>query len=327
MSPEEKWQVERVEPVIRPGQLNPPWDNRRAGAAHVLKIGGRYRLYYWGTDPEGFHWICTAEADSVAPIVWRGTGPILGPQRDSEYNAVGPSMPFVLPLNEREWLLFFCAWGRQNKRLPNSTGGAISEDGGRRWRYLAEKPLLAFDRPWDQEATGSVCALHEQGRIRLYYTAIAGYFPKPEGVRTGHGDMIPRISIAYAESIDGVHWSKPHDEPVVQPRGHGVEPYEYVCSKPFILPRASGKGYWLWVNTFGTAYRVHRLESSDGLHWTWLPRRGPEGELGIGPSGAFDDIQRSYPCFLQEANEWRCWFTGNGFGTQGMGYAWKPAEP
>jgi len=208
---ESPWSFLPSNPIIQPGALNPPWDARRAGAAHVLTEADNFRMYYWGTDPAGQHWICTAVASRERPEEWHGTGVALGPQTETVYN--------------------------------------------------------------------------------------------------------------------DIRWTKPLPAPVVQPRGLAVEPFEYICSKPFILRRSGGKGYWLWVNTFGTAYRVHRLWSRDGLQWEWLPRLGPDGELGVGSKGAFDDVQRSYPCFVEEGTEWLCWYTGNGFGTNGMGLARKPAEP
>ena len=77
----------------------------------------------------------------------------------------------------------------------------------------------------------------------------------------------------------------------------------------------------MWVNTFGTAYRVHRLFSSDGVQWEWGERCGPDGELGVGDAGAFDDRQRSYPNIVADKDVLHCWFTGNQFGATGMGYA------
>ena len=77
----------------------------------------------------------------------------------------------------------------------------------------------------------------------------------------------------------------------------------------------------MWVNTFGTAYRVHRLGSSDGIHWDWTERYGPDGELAVGDGGSFDDEQRSYPSVVLANGELRCWYTGNKFGVTGMGYA------
>lgn len=161
--------------------------------------------------------------------------------------------------------------------------------------------------------------MRENGLFRMYYTAIGRYVRKPEGVESGHGDVLPDIGIAYAESTDGIHWEKPLDRLVVSPRGFGVTPYEYICSKPCIIKMDDV--YVMWVNTFGTAYRVHRLTSKDGLVWQWGDRRGPDGELGVGEKGCFDDHQRSYPVVVCERDVFHCWFTGNGFGSTGMGYA------
>jgi hypothetical protein len=158
----------------------------------------------------------------------------------------------------------------------------------------------------------------------MYYTAVGKYFQKPEGVSTGHGNTIPEIGIAYAESTDGIHWEKPVDHLVVAPRGFGVDPYEYICSKPCVVRQPNG--YVMWVNTFGSAYRVHRLVSRDGLTWQWSKRMGPEGELGVGAPGNFDDRQRSYPTIITCKGEWHCWYTGNMFGETGIGYAVAPEQ-
>lgn len=307
-------------PVIRPGQLHPEFDAKRAGAAHVIRLGDRYRMVYWGTGAGG-NYILQAEAPVERPNDWRALGgALIGPQPETDYNTFGPGFPFLLPVTESYWLLYFCGWGKSvDGKLPNTTGVAISENGGGSWRYYDRNPVIALDRPYDREGTGSVWVLLEDGRFRMYYTAIGSYGPKPEGVPTGHGDRIPAIGIAYAESTDGLHWEKPLKDWMVRPRGFGVEPYEYICSKPAVIRDSSG--YTLWVNTFGTAYRVHRLTSPDGLAWTWSPRVGADGELGVGAPGAFDDHQRSYPCLVRESGKLQCWYTGNGFGDTGMGYA------
>ena len=208
---------------------------------------------------------------------------------------------------------------RKDGKLPNTTGVAVSDDGGETWRYHSEHPIIPPDRPYDAEGSGSVWVLHDNGLFRMYYTSIGRYYPRPEGAETGHGDTIPRIGIAYAESRDGLHWEKPLDHLVVAPRGFGVTPYEYICSKPCVVRERDG--YVMWVNTFGTAYRVHRLVSSDGLRWEWAERLGPDGELGVGSEGAFDDEQRSYPTVVSSGENLHCWFTGNRFGATGIGYA------
>jgi hypothetical protein len=203
-------------------------------------------------------------------------------------------------------------------KIPNTTGVAISEDQGASWRYVGDEPILPLDRPWDRSGTGSVCVLHEAGQFRMYYTAIGDYFQRPAGVQTGHGDIIPRIGIGYAVSTDGIHWTKHGDDLLIAPRGFETEPYEYICSKPFVVREAGG--YRMWVNTFGPAYRVRSLTSPDGLNWTWQPS-GSDGDLGVGESAAFDDRQRCYICTVAAENGYRAWYTGNGFGATGIGYA------
>jgi hypothetical protein len=315
------WTIPSDEPVIAPGRLNPPYDSAHAGAAHVIRRGDAYTLLYWGKGPAG-NVILRADSPVEEPNRWRGAGgPLIAAQPETDYNHNGPSFPFLLPVTDDYWLLYFCAWGKKKAdgKLANTTGAAVSEDGGRSWRYPKTEPLLPLDRPWDCNGTGSVWVLRENGLFRMYYTAIGRYFPRPEGVETGHGAVIPEIGIAYAESRDGLAWTKPVPGLLVRPRGFAVEPYEYICSKPCVLK--DEKGYTLWVNTFGTAYRVHRLTSPDGLAWKWADRVGPDGELGVGAPGAFDDHQRSYPTLVRHGNGYRCWFTGNQFGATGMGYA------
>ena len=68
-----------------------------------------------------------------------------------------------------------------------------------------------------------------------------------------------------------------------------MKPWKIFGTMP-VLPR-----YTLWVNTFGTAYRVHRLTSQDGFNWSWSPRIGADGELSTGATGAYDDRHLSFP--------------------------------
>jgi len=314
-----QWTLDPNNPVVRPGQLNPGLDDRHAGAAHIVQVDDTYLMYYWGGGGKG-NVICVAKCPVARPNEWKGLGHVLEPQPEMDYNCVGPSFPFVLPIDEKNWLMYFAGWGkhRKDRKLPNTTGLAISEDGGLTWRYHQNNPIIALDKPWDSEGTGSVSVVKVDNEFRMYYTSLGEYFKKPEGVSTGHGDVIPRIGIAYAVSKDGIGWKKPLDGFLVGPRGFGTEPYEYIVSKPFVM--RDGAVWRMWVNTFGTAYRIRSLISNDGLNWTWVAS-GPDGDLGVGEPGAFDDVQRCYVSAIKHGSEYRLWYTGNGFGATGMGYA------
>jgi len=216
--------------------------------------------------------------------------------------------------------MYICGWGiaRADGKLPNTTGVAFSDDAGQSFYYRHETPILSTDQPWDQEGTGSVFVRREREQFQMYYTAIGHYFDKPGGVETGHGDVIPRIGIGFAVSDDGVDWVKPQDDLMLSPRGFETEPYEYISSKPFLLKEDDG--WRMWLHTFGTAYRVRSLFGRDGLNWEWQ-ESGIDGEFGIGKEGCFDDRQRCYVSVMKFGDTYRCWYTGNGFGQTGMGYA------
>ena len=313
------WSFPNLDPSVAPG-LNGELDARHAGACSIIESASRYHLFYWGIGSDGVYRIGRAMSSVDSPNDWQPGGSILQSQPDIDYNSVGPSFPEVVVVNDDEWLLYFGAWGgkRDDGKLPNRTGAAASHDGGKTWEYVKDEPVISLDQNYDCSGTGSVSVLYEAGLFRMYYTAIGEYFEKPVGVQTGHGDFIPRIGIGYAESENGIEWHKPYDELMVAPRGFGTEPYEYISSKPCVIREESG--YRMWLSTFGTAYRIRSLVSTDGLHWNWNPS-GIDGEFGIGAKGAFDDHQRSYACVIRHQEEYRCWYTGNGFGRSGMGYA------
>ena len=312
------WDIDQARQVIQPGQLFGDLDASCAGACHVIQVGNRYRMYYWAGGADGSR-ICIAESPVEDPNAWESVKVALERQPENVYNEIGPGFPFVVPRNDGPWMMYFCGWGRTKEDgMPRTRAGlARSHDKGLTWEYIQDAPIIPSDRPWDAEGTGSVHVLYESGLFRMYYTSKGSYYPRPEGVETGHGDTIPDIGIGYAISDDGMNWTKPLHHWLIGPRRFTAEPYEYICSKPCIV--REDKGYRMWVNTFSTRYRIRSLWSTNGMNWHWNPSP-PDGELGVGPEGAFDDEQRSYISVVKYKDEYRCWFTGNGFGANGMGY-------
>jgi hypothetical protein len=314
------WNIPDANPVIAPGQLHPGVDDAHAGAAHVLKLDTCFRIYYWGSGPLG-HVILMAESPLDSPNDWRPVGgPLLEAVPESEHLHNGPSFPFVLPYKGDTWLMYVGCWGKADpaRPLPNTTAVAVSDDAGLSWRYATDKPCISLDKTWDSTGTGSVSVVKAARGLRMYYTSLGPWFDKPPNVQSGHGDRIPLIGVGYAESDDGISWRKPLDGLMVKPREFGFEPYEYINSKPFVM--RDGEGWRMWISTFGTAYRIRSLVSQDGLEWTRVPSDA-DGDLGVGNAGAFDDQQRCYASVVRDGSLLRMWFTGNGFGRTGIGYA------
>ncbi len=313
------WNIEEGRRVLAPGQLFGEQDATRVAAGHVLRLGDRFRMYYWGAGNDGFNRICIAESPVDDPNAWEPVGIALERQPDSEYNSIGPGFPFVLPRDDGPWLMYYCGWGEPPEpgRVNNSTGVALSDDQGLTWRYHETHPVLPFDQPYDQQGTGSVWVVRSGDVYEMFYTSLSNYYAKPEGVVTGHGDVIPDIGIGYARSTDGLVWEKPLKHLLLTPRRFGALPYEYIVSKPCII--RDGAGFRMWVNTFSDHYRIRSLWSPNGKNWVWNASCAV-GELGVGPEGAFDDEQRSYLTVVKDGDVYHGWYTGNQYGLEGIGY-------
>ena len=98
------WKLDVANPIIKPG-FNGEADAKRAGAAHVVEVGSRYLMYYWGSGVDGYHRICVAESESGAPTGWKPRGSVLERQAETDYNFRGPGFPFVLPREDGPWLM------------------------------------------------------------------------------------------------------------------------------------------------------------------------------------------------------------------------------
>ena len=317
------WHVPQDGPVITPGQLNPGFDDAHAGAGHVVRVGDRLIMAYWAS---GRHEnaICAAEAPLDDVNAWRGVGCWLTPRDDAPFLAAGPRFPWLLPLTDSHWQLYFLARGRptDRQRWPSTIGVAESHDAGATWTYLTDEPIVAPDRPYDREATGSLCVFRAGDGFRMIYTGISAFVDAPPGARVGDPNPIMRIGLCLAESDDGVTWHKPLDEYLIAPRGFAADPYEHYVAKPCVVP--VGDGYRMWVSARGFRYRIRSLISADGLHWRWLDAPRPDGtdsDLPNGSPGGFDSKFRCYASVVRIEDNWHMWFSGNGYGRTGMGYA------
>jgi predicted GH43/DUF377 family glycosyl hydrolase len=125
------------------------------------------------------------------------------------------------------------------------------------------------------------------------------------------------VNIGHATSSDGVEWVK-DAEPVLRPRLDAVKPFEAVVSKPSIVH--AGGWYHMWLSVFcmeDRGYRLNYARSKDGLRWE---RFADEAVLPLTPGG-FDSENQSYANVIASGAEWWMFYSGNRFGTTGIGLA------
>ena len=166
------------------------------------------------------------------------------------------------------------------------------QEGLQRVFHAAEKhpgnPIIPAERPWEQmgpypgpDIYGSV--LWDEGKLRMWYRCYT-----------------PTQLVCYAESLDGIHWTKPNlgvcqlggstENNIVlgvAPDPDPDAPYQGAsqCNFPLVFKRpwASDpeKRYVLFC--YALDYRKHRAAySSDGLHWTFAPETK---QTGLFPGG------------------------------------------
>lgn len=150
----------------------------------------------------------------------------------------------------------------------------------------------------------------------MWYASCTGWrqiFAHPE----------PLYHIKYAESDDGIHWTK---------RGQVCVDYddfaEAICC-PVVYTEA---GVFKMLYSYRSAshyrtdpaqsYRLGYAESPDGLRWTRLDDR-----VGIAPSAeGWDSQMIAYCCRYARDGLTYLFYNGNGFGKSGLGYAVLAAE-
>ena len=302
-----------------------PRSSLRVSAPSVVKLkDGRLRMYFWtmgfpdgkhAPDAKPFHYIFAAEASPKDPFHWHlvKQEPMLGPAPSGNIRDAGPSFPWVVPRSDGPWLMYYGAWGSwaPPRELSNRTGLATSSDKGMTWKVLKET-VLPLGRPGSDDAglTGSVDVMRlATDRYMMWYTA---------GFRYQMVGDIYRglVNIAMARSSDGVHWVK-YREPALRPRLGAVPQFEAVVSKPSVL-RINGV-YHMWFSIFDmhdVGYRLGYARSPDGVKW----HRYYQEVLPLTPGG-FDSVNQSYPCVIDMGKQLWMFYTGNSFGSTGIGFA------
>ena len=89
-------------------------------------------------------------------------------------------------------------WYTGQARGHSFIGYAESED-GIRFRRVMDEPVLFCERAWEGFSVMNPCVLYENGKYRMWYAAGETYEPNV---------------LAYAESKDGLHWSKSPINPI-----------------------------------------------------------------------------------------------------------------
>ncbi|MFN0168119.1 MAG: hypothetical protein ACKV22_16970 [Bryobacteraceae bacterium] len=178
-------------------------------------------------------------------------------------------------------------------------------EGGARLRLhhpVRKEIALEHDAPWEGRGSGYHTVFRDGERFRLYYKS----WNMPEVTGKAGG-----LVIAYAESRDGIRWTKPdlglveyngsRKNNIILDKVNGNEPHDF---SPFIDPKpgTAGDARYKAVGFGRTPRGLYAFKSADGLHWT-LMKPTPiitQGAFDTQNIAFWDPNIRKYRCYLRD---------------------------
>lgn len=251
------------------------------------------------------------EAGNPSNIIYIYNKPVFQKGTRGSFDDSG-TMPSWFLEHDGNLLMYYTAWNKSveaSYRL--SIGLAVSEDMGLSFKRMFNGPIMdrnMYDPIW----VGQPCVLKEKDVWRMWYLSC-------EKIEMIHHHPEPFYNVKYAESSDGIHWTRNNDvcidfEPgTIDAIGR---PCVYVENGVYKMLHSNRKadGY---RDQKEAAYCIGYSESKDGIHWNRL-----DDLAGITKSETgWDSLMNEYcSTYLHDGIRYLI-YNGNGFGKSGFGYA------
>jgi hypothetical protein len=275
---------------------------------------------------------CSADTASITPLKWQKVessttglhGSILGLGAPGSFDEVGNFTVSAFKdgdttflyyggaeaggdcggINNAHWRIGLATStdGLNFTRVPgDQTGGAVVDNGdaGRFDSFLTYRPFVLKD--------GAVW--------RMWYNGSDKPF-KDCHVAPGPSQLADDRRIGYAESADGVHWTKLYDgdgpDGSVLPLGAQGQIDAQQVGYVWVLKDGTQYKMYYSANDVTNTWRVALAVSTDARHWTKRPGKSTGGAvLDIGPGGAFDVACAYQPTVVKERPDlYRMWYRG-----------------
>ncbi len=281
------------------------WMASHAGPSFVDIVENRALVYLTGRDTNNVSRIGIVEISLEGEkhrVISISPKPVFDVGEMGSFDESGVSYPWLVKKDNRIYM-YYVGWVAGGlTRFQNSTGLAISHDGGKTFQRASRAPILERTDA-EPVSTGSCSVLFEKGRWKMYYTSFDKWEAHPESPR-------PFYNIKLALSEDGIHWIR---------KGEIIVNYknaqEHIIGKPVILK--DGELYRLWYSCRGSRYRIGYAESRDGIHFV---RKDEEVGIDVSPSGWDSEMIEYAFVFDHKGNRYLI-YNGNDFGKTGLGLA------
>lgn len=270
---------------------------------------GTLRLFFSSRDSEDrmLPTFIDVDAENPSRIIRVHNRPLIGLGEPGTFDDSGVTLGSAV---ERDGQLYFYYTGWKRRRVVSfelSIGLLLWDEQSQSLRRVFQGPLIGQDRHHPLLAAGPFVT-NGGNHLKMWYCSGTDWkFPG--------GNPEPIYTVFYAESENGIDWI-PHARPIIDYRYDGE-----VISAPWVI-KTKGK-YFMWYSTRGYAnkaeknYRIGYAESDDSISWQRLDELAG---ISISPSG-WDSEMVCYPCFYPYKDKMYMFYSGNGVGRGGIGYA------
>jgi predicted GH43/DUF377 family glycosyl hydrolase len=162
-SPDAKRWRKLPEPVLDVGPRG-AWDERGVADPYVIRIGGKFYLYFLGQDRAGRQRLGVAESRDGIRWWKLRSNPVLELGDRGAFDENGLGEPAVWHAAGRYWMLYT---GRDRKEIRR-IGLAVSRDGVA-WRRLGPETVLAGNEPWNAKVVCDPSVEVTSEGVRVWY--------------------------------------------------------------------------------------------------------------------------------------------------------------
>jgi len=287
------------------------WMKSHTQVPTALVLDDRIRVFFSTRPDDRMSRVALIDLDREDPtrILHLYERPVLELGKPGMFDEHGTIPNHVFTHDGRVYL-FYVGWSR-GESIPYSNwmGMAVSDDDGVTFRKRFPGPILDRTPEEVYSATGLIC-IKDAGRWRGWYATGTQWLLVNN--RYEH-----TYELRSCESDDLVHWSRPNKPifPKKLPNESSTRPTAIFMD-----------GKWhMWFCYRGTqdfrdgadSYRIGYAWSNDLNEWV---RADEEAGIDVSAEG-WDSKMIAYPCVVQVDDRLLLFYSGNGFGRDGFGYA------
>ncbi|MFO0583532.1 MAG: hypothetical protein U0229_14770 [Anaeromyxobacter sp.] len=268
---------------------------------------------------------CSSDTASLTPLAWQkvpgpaAAGALLDLGAAGAFDERGVFTVSTLVHDGEVWLYYGGADATGDAACPGINdahwrpGLARSTDGVHFTRVAGDGPGGAL---LDVGAAGSFDSflayrpfvLEDGGTFRMWFNGSTKPFNCPTGT------LANDRRVGYAESSDGVHWTKQYDGDgpggSVLPLGAQGEFDAQQVGYVWVMKDGAGYRMYYSANDVLNYWRVGLAVSTDARHWTKVRGKGATGAvLDLGGDGELDAACAYQPTVVKERSDlWRMWY-------------------